>query len=415
MSLLRVLHINFSSHKGGAARAVYRINEALNNSKLLSSKVLSVDCNKNYKNYKFFSKGQRILNFLKRAFSFFARKIENYNNKIQSHLSYNYFDSNFLLKFINSNKDFDIINLHWVNGEMLSIKNIGNLEKPTVWTFHDMWPFSGAEHISINHKRWVNGYKIKSFFDLSANTWLKKKKYWKRAIQIVAPSYWIKNCVRSAKLTKKWPVTVIPNTIDTTFWKVMSKNHLRNKLNIKKDSKIVMFSALGGGNEHHKGKDLLIKALQILKKKINFEIIIVGENFSPSVSALGIKTYYLGHIKEDHLLRDIYNCADICVVPSKVESFCLTALEAQSCGTPVVSFNVCGLKDIIIDGKTGFLAKPFSYKDLEKKILLILSNKKIEKLMCSNARRHVLKSFSYPVVAKQYSDLYSKVIRNKDE
>jgi len=148
---------------------------------------------------------------------------------------------------------------------------------------------------------------------------------------------------------------------------------------------------------------------------INFEIIIVGENFSPSVSALGIKTYYLGHIKEDHLLRDIYNCADICVVPSKVESFCLTALEAQSCGTPVVSFNVCGLKDIIIDGKTGFLAKPFSYKDLEKKILLILSNKKIKKLMCSNARRHVLKSFSYPVVAKQYSALYSKVIRNKDE
>ena len=92
MSLLRVLHINFSSHKGGAARAVYRINEALNNSKLLSSKVLSVDCNKNYKNYKFFSKEQRILNFLKRVLSFFARKIENYNNKIQSHLSYNSFD-----------------------------------------------------------------------------------------------------------------------------------------------------------------------------------------------------------------------------------------------------------------------------------------------------------------------------------
>ena len=54
-------------------------------------------------------------------------------------------------------------------------------------------------------------------------------------------------------------------------------------------------------------------------------------------------------------------------------------------------------------------------KFVEKKILLILSNKKIKKLMCSNARRHVLKSFSYPVVAKQYSDLYSKVIRNKDE
>ena len=415
MSLLRVLHINFSSHKGGASRAVYRINEALNNSKFFSSKVLSVDYNKNRNNYIFYPKSQRIFNYLKRVFAFFARKIENYNNKVQSHLSYNYFDSYFLLKFINSDKDFDIINLHWVNGEMLSIKNIGNLEKPIVWTFHDMWPFSGAEHISINHKRWINGYKTKSFFDLSAKTWLKKKKYWKKAFQVVAPSLWIKNCVSSAKLTKKWPSTIIPNTIDTKFWKVKSKNHLRNKLNIKKDSTIIMFSALGGGNEYHKGKDLLIKALQILKKKINFEIIIVGENFSSSLLALGIKTYYLGYIKEDHLLRDIYNCADICVVPSRVESFSLTALEAQSCGTPVVSFNACGLKDIIIDGKTGFLAKPYCHKDLEKKILFILSNKKIKELMCSNARRHVLKCFSYPVVAKQYIDLYLKVIRNKYE
>ena len=80
----------------------------------------------------------------------------------------------------------------------------------------------------------------------------------------------------------------------------------------------------------------------------------------------------------------------------------------------MVSFNVCGLKDIIINNKTGFLAKPFSYKDLEKKILLILSNKKKVKLMGRNARRHILKNFSYPVVAKLYSDLYSKVIRNKD-
>ena len=415
MPVLKVLHINFSSHKGGAARAVYRINEALNNSKLLSSKIISVDYNKNYKNYIFFSKSHRILNFLKRVCAFFIRKIENYNNKIKSHLSYNYFNSNFLLKFINSNKDFDIINLHWVNGEMLSIKDISNLEKPIVWSFHDMWPFSGAEHISINHKRWINGYKIKSFFDLSAKTWLKKKIYWKNALQVVAPSTWIKNCVTIAKLTKKWPVTVIPNTIDTKIWKIKNKNDLRNKLNINKNAKIIMFSALGGGNEHHKGKDLLIKALRILKKKINFEIIIVGENFSSSLSALGIQTYYLGHINNDYLLSDIYNCADLCVVPSRVESFCLTALEAQSCGIPVVSFNVCGLKDIVLNNKTGFLAKPFSYKDLEKKILLIHSNKKIEKVMRRNARRHVVKSFSYPVVAKLYSDLYSKVIRNKDE
>jgi glycosyltransferase involved in cell wall biosynthesis len=410
----KVLHINFSSFKGGAARAVYRLNSSLNQSNLFLSKVLSVDQNKKIKNYIFFLNSQRFLNFFKRICIFFIHILEKYNYKIQSHLSYNYFNCNFLLKFINSNADFDIVHLHWINGEMLSIEDIGNIKKPIVWTFHDMWPFSGAEHVSIEQNRWINGYKIKSFFDFSAKTWLRKRENFKNTIQVIAPSSWIKNCVTIAKLTKKWPVTVIPNTIDTRIWKVKNKKTLRNKLQINKDAKIIMFSALGGGNEYHKGKDLLIKALRSLKKKINFEIIIVGENYSSSLSALGIKTHYLGHIDNDNFLSNIYNCTDVCVVPSRVESFSLTALEAQSCGTPVVSFNVCGLKDIIINNKTGFLAKPFSYKDLEKKILLILSNKKKVKLMRRNARRHILKNFSYPVVAKLYSDLYSKVIRNKD-
>ena len=366
MNKIKVLHVNFSSSRGGAARAVFRINEALNRSSLSNSKILYVDHN---------------INFFGNIF--FFKKIEIYKCNIKANLSYNFFNCNYLVNYLNTQKVFDIINLHWINGEMLSIKDISNLKKNFVWTFHDMWPFSGSEHISIDDNRWIKGYKIKSFFDFSAKTWIKKKNCWNSPMQIVAPSSWLKHCVNIAKLTKHWPVSVIPNTIDTKVWKINNKSYL-------------------------------IKALKILKTKIEFEIIVVGENFSKTLSTLGIKTYYFGHITDDYLLSDIYNCADVCVVPSRVESFCLTALEAQSCGIPVVSFNVCGLKDIIINKKTGFLARPYSYKDLEKKILLILSSKKIEKLMSKNARQRVLKNFSYPVVAKKYNNFYLKVIKNKN-
>jgi glycosyltransferase involved in cell wall biosynthesis len=414
MNKIKVLHVNFSSSRGGAARAVFRINEALNRSSLSNSKILYVDHNINFFGNIFYSNFQRLLNFFKRSFIFFFKKIEIYKCNIKANLSYNFFNCNYLVNYLNTQKVFDIINLHWINGEMLSIKDISNLKKNFVWTFHDMWPFSGSEHISIDDNRWIKGYKIKSFFDFSAKTWIKKKNCWNSPMQIVAPSSWLKHCVNIAKLTKHWPVSVIPNTIDTKVWKINNKSYLRKKFNINKDIRIVMFSALGGGNEYYKGKDLLIKALKILKTKIEFEIIVVGENFSKTLSTLGIKTYYFGHITDDYLLSDIYNCADVCVVPSRVESFCLTALEAQSCGIPVVSFNVCGLKDIIINKKTGFLARPYSYKDLEKKILLILSSKKIEKLMSKNARQRVLKNFSYPVVAKKYNNFYLKVIKNKN-
>jgi len=412
MLSLNILHVNFSSYKGGAARAVYRLNEALNRNKLFSSKILAAEHNNNCKEFISFPRHEKIINFFKRHFCVLIQKIEKLNKKSTSPFSYNYFSSKFLVKFINDYKNFDIIHLHWVNGEILSIKDIGkisSLNLPVVWTFHDMWPFSGAEHISISHKKWINGYELESFFDLDARTWLRKKKYWRNCIQVIAPSLWMKNCVMDSKLMKNWPITVIPNTIDTGVWKPKSKYKLRNKLKINNDIKIILFSAMGGGNQYHKGKDLLIKALKNLKKKINFEIIVVGENFSQSLSKLKLKTYYLGYINNDKVLCDIYNCADVCVIPSRVENFCLTALEAQSCGIPVVSFNTCGQKDVIVDKKTGFLADSFDHQDLEKKILLILRNKKIHKFMSGNARNQVLKKFSYNKVVKKYVELYKKI------
>lgn len=56
-----------------------------------------------------------------------------------------------------------------------------------------------------------------------------------------------------------------------------------------------------------------------------------------------------------HLLSTYYRAADVCLVPSRSESFGLVALEAAACGTPVVASDVGGLRDNVVDGQTGFL------------------------------------------------------------
>jgi len=61
-----------------------------------------------------------------------------------------------LVKKINSS-DADIVHLHWVQGEMLSISDINKIKKPIIWSLHDMWGFCGAEHISWDN-RWKEGY-----------------------------------------------------------------------------------------------------------------------------------------------------------------------------------------------------------------------------------------------------------------
>lgn len=119
--------------------------------------------------------------------------------------------------------DVDIVHMHWVQGEMLSIADIGKIRKPVVWTLHDMWAFCGAEHLAWDD-RWQDGYRRQnrplheSGFDLNRWTWQRKRKHWRRPFHIVCPSQWLAKCVRSSALMHSWPVTVVPNPIDTNRW-----------------------------------------------------------------------------------------------------------------------------------------------------------------------------------------------------
>jgi glycosyltransferase involved in cell wall biosynthesis len=299
---------------------------------------------------------------------------------------------------------------------MLSISDIANIKKPLVWTLHDMWAFSGTEHYPDNGE-WKSGYFSRDEkFNFDAWVWGRKLKHWRRPIQLVSPSNWLKNCIQSSRLMGDWNVEVIGNPIDTGMWYPENMNQAREALGIPLEDDVILFGAVNGGRDLRKGFDLLIQAIQYLKSSNrwpNIRLIIFGENKPEIEIDYGFPTHYFGHITNEGMLRTLYSASDLFIAPSRQEVFGQTATEAHACGCPVLAFDGTGLSDIIEHLKTGYLAQPFLVSSLVEGIEWIFSEKKISNLVFQRlaAREKVIKNFSYEVIGEKYKRLYEHTIR----
>lgn len=309
----------------------------------------------------------------------------------------------------------DIINLHWVNGEMLSIADIGKLRQPVVWTLHDMWAFCGAEHYTNDH-RWQEGYwphnrpSYEGGFDLNRWTWHRKRRHWRKPFQIVTPSQWLADCVSKSALMGDWPVTVIPNPIDTDLWRPVDKGLARQLLNLPQHSPLLLFGAGGGTSDPRKGFDLLTAALDHLRGEIDgLELAVFGQGEPKQPIDLGFPVHYMGRLQDPLSLRVLYSAADAMVIPSRQDNLPNTGLEAHACGTPVIAFKMGGLPDIVDHLKTGYLAAPFDTEDLASGIQWVLGSQGGDKILSQAARQRSVELWSPKVVGDSYRKLYSSL------
>ncbi|NRB36514.1 MAG: glycosyltransferase, partial [Rhodobacteraceae bacterium] len=157
-----------------------------------------------------------------------------------------------------------VLHLHWINNDMLSIRDVSAVRAPVVWTLHDMWPFSGACHYSENND-WKTGYANREIGDLDQHIWRRKSATWQTPMQIVAPSRWLAECARNSALMRDWPIDCIPNAINTDQWCPMPKSQARAALGLPAKGAIIAFGAMGGDSDPRKGFSALSGALSQLE------------------------------------------------------------------------------------------------------------------------------------------------------
>jgi glycosyltransferase involved in cell wall biosynthesis len=321
-----------------------------------------------------------------------------------------------------NNSDTDVLNLHWICGEFLSIEDIGRLTKPIVWTLHDMWPFSGSEHYCDDSPtaRWRVGYQANNVFpgyrgiDLDRWVWNRKRRAWRTPMHIVAPTQWLADCAEKSILMHDWPISVIPNTLDTERFRPWPKYIARQMLGLPQEKQLVLFGAFRGGEDPRKGWDLLQLALAKLATHCSDLVgIVFGQSEPRDPPQLGLPLYWMGRIYDEITLALLYSAADVTIVPSRQDNLPQTGTEAQACGCPVVAFNTCGLPSVLVHKETGYLATPFDVDDLAQGITWVLAEPDRYAKLSQQARNYAVRLWSPDVIVKQYSDVYQKAMMSQ--
>jgi glycosyltransferase involved in cell wall biosynthesis len=405
---ISILHVNYHDTKGGAAIAVQRIHEAQKlsgiNSKILVAEKLST-------NQEIIGPNSTFEEIKWQIFKSLNRKIEKIQKKKKyDSNSFNILPNNFIKKI---NKiDCDIVNLHWIGNNLIPIRNISKINKPVVWTLHDMWPYTGSEHYTLT-TRFIDGYKKSNKpenlrgFDIEKYCWELKKKHYPKEMLVVPTSEWQLNNVKKSYLLKNLKTEKIALPINFDFWKPLDKTLSRKLLNIPIDKKIIL---IGSENLSHLRKGFH-NIDRILKNINNKDVVVLsfGNNNKLLKSSDSIKYINLNEIKANTSdLKIVYSASDLFIAPSIQESFGQTVLESASCCLPSVCFENNGFSEVIDHEVNGYLAKQNDIIDFSKGIDWSLKNLKRENM--EENLINLKKKFSYQKVGDDYKKIYQKLL-----
>ena len=413
---MRVLIVNTSERTGGAAVAASRLMKALNNNGV-KAKMLVRDKESDSLTVVGLPKSPMLhWHFLWQRLVIFCRLHFSRKHLFEIDIANTGSDITKLREF----QEADVIHLHWINQGMLSLNGICKIlrsGKPVVWTMHDIWPATGICHLTLGCHYFVNRCANCKYLpggggsnDLASRIWQKKQQMQvDENIYYVACSRWLESEAKTSALLKGQKITSIPNPIDTHIYKKGSKEEARQRLGLPLDKKLILFASQRVTNEN-KGMSYLIEACRQLSDQC--EVVILGGHAEEVVEQLPMKAYPLGYVNEEQRIVDVYNAADVFVLPSLSENLPNTIMEAMACGVPCVAFKVGGIPEEIDHLKNGYVAAYRDAEDLAKGIAWVLEEADYESLS-QQAVHKVMQCYSQQSVSVKYLEVYQQAMAFK--
>ncbi len=315
--------------------------------------------------------------------------------------------------------DPGITHLHWVSRWIDLPTFLASVpdEQPIIWSLHDLNPMTGGCHHPLKCQKFQTHCNMCPMLrkpksrDLSYKFYtLKESAYRGKNLHFVGNSHWTTNTAQQSALAQyAKSFTTIHLGVDVEQFRPVNKRTAKLALGIPEEQIVIGFGC-ADLSDSNKGFERLLQAITLLELSKSVTLLIFGGGRAPTLENQSIKLVACGPVSTPKLLSIIYSAADLFVVPSLIESFGLTALEAAACGTPVIAYATGGLTDVIEDGHTGILIPEVGdIPALAQAIARLVEQPAQRQAMAEKARRRVEENFTEAQMVKQYIELYQQV------
>ena len=263
-------------------------------------------------------------------------------------------------KFVKWMKEYnpDVIHLHNLHGYYINIEvlfeALKQMDKPVIWTLHDCWAFTGhcAHFDYAGCDKWKiqcekcpqkKEYPVSLWMDNSYDNYRRKKKAFclLNQMTIVTPSQWLADLVKESFL-QKYDVKVIHNGIDLHVFRPIDRD-IKREYHLE-DKKII----LGVASEWSRSKGLqdFVRLADMIDRE--WQIVLIGHIAGAKTQKRNIT--YIARTSDREELTAWYTAANVFFNPTYQDTFPTVNLEAQACGTPVITYDTGGSPEGVTEG-----------------------------------------------------------------
>ncbi len=314
-------------------------------------------------------------------------------------------------------RDADIIHIHLISMEYISLWELVLLSfiKPIILSIHEFSPFTGrCPYPPSDCEKWMTGCfsctDLSGIFPLRVDRtrflWMYKKRIWRRIKPtIIAGSQWMLKNIEDSPMFLHCEKKLVPFGLDLNKYQPGDKEFARKKLGIPKDHFVIMFRAL---SSPYKGLSTIKEALKLISPNQKITILTINETGHFNEFQKKFHVLELGWIKDS--LEELYQAADVFLMPSTQETFGMMAIEAMACGVPSVVTLDTPLVEVTRAPEAAFSIHKNNPIELAKAIETLMKNINLRQVMSIRSREIAIEQYDFIKYASNIREIYQTKI-----